>query len=191
MKREQIEYQKLYPRNRQAAVAITRYLKKHKVISAADFKDEWRKSRKMPQAHLGQNFDTTIQFLYDHGIITGGTVNGHNFYFATQKCARTLMENMFREFETVLQSEIQQGIFLQKLNQNLVSNELEGEVIANILNLRPDTCILFAKMYASIAPGYVDDKQTERMLGEDYKKYAIINTLSMFPNVKRIDDVKY
>ena len=191
MKREQPEYQKLYPGNRKAAEDITRYLKEHKVISFADFKRVWRKSRKMPCANLPQNFDTTIQFLYHHGIITDGTVNGMNFYFATQKCARTLMENMFKEYETVLQSEIQQGIFLQKLNQNLVSNELEGEVIANLLNLRPDTCIHFAKMYASIAPGYVDDESTECMLGKDYKKYAIFNTLSMFSSIKRIDDVEY
>jgi hypothetical protein len=101
------------------------------------------------------------------------------------------MENMFKEYETVLQSEIQQAIALQKLNQNLVSNELEGEVIANLLNLRPDTCIHFAKMYASIAPGYVDDESTECMLGKDYKKYAIFNTLSMFSSIKRIDDVEY
>ena len=99
----------LSKKNMDVAYNVARYLRNHKAISLVDFKklfckirgwQAWNfRSGKSIEAHkyysLGQNYETTINFLIDQGIMKKLYVSGFTLFIATSKCARSQEKNWF------------------------------------------------------------------------------------------------
>lgn len=186
----QVKYQKLRPANLQAARLIYENLKQSKCLSAADFKRIFLQSRtNLPSDAQFNNWETTVRFLEQHGLMTQELINGLTVYMATQKCVRTKsFKNATVEYQTVLQSNIQKAIQLQKLNANLVPAEIEGTVIANLLELEGTLKMQFIKWYPEAKLDMIDEHMD--FLGEDRALYAIIRCIDT-PLIKKIENVSY
>ena len=199
------KYTRLRKENRAAAENIAAYLKKHKAITQADFKTLWCKRRgwTAPSFYeksigsyygLSQNYDTTIAFLCEHGIMTKESINGMAFFIATQKCIKSKPKNFFLEEIEILQSDIQKAVIFQQAAAGLLDPVVEGMAIAKVLGLTGDVAKEFGFKYPRVLENYQDEYLRVR-LGEDATKYAIFNMVA-FPkeyfitsNYIRIDDV--
>jgi hypothetical protein len=88
--------------NMEAAKNITKILKRYKAITYKEFRDIWCRSRgwknpwkneyndKSPGEYYGlaQNYDTTIAFLIEQGLMTQHRINGLRIFVATPLCYR-------------------------------------------------------------------------------------------------------
>ena len=107
--------QTLRSENFQAAKNVATLLKRYKAITLKEFKEHWCASRgwtnpaRWQKKHgekpetaaeyygLPYNYDSTLQFLRDHEIMTIKKMNGHTFLVATQKLSRgKQFERVFR-----------------------------------------------------------------------------------------------
>lgn len=174
-------YQKLSQKNLNAAIAIAKELKVRKCLSDKDIKVLWNKNRGIhhPEFPLVyQNYITTFKFLIDHNIMTLHNVNGLIVYVATQKCVHSKIENMFVEYQTILNTDINKAIEYQRMNNGKVPYEMEGNVIAeNILKLNKKSAEFFVQNYKYFLENHYN--------GVD-KKYVILSLLREMPEIKKV-----
>ena len=140
--------------------------------------------------HHYRNYLTTKEFLSTHEVMTQELINRLTVYVATQKCVRTHIENMFIEYQYVLNTNIDKAINYQKLNKDLVPLKIQGEVIAkNILKLTGKV----AKKY--IADYVIEYNYYKKMFKQRNNifynrkpeiKFCVINPLRYIKEIKKI-----
>jgi len=146
----QKKYQRLQATNMAAAEIIYKALKSQKAISHETFSRLY--CQRPGGAHRSGSFNNLIastqKFLFDHGIMSTHIINGLIVYVATQKCFRTKnFKNATVEYQEVTNKNIDRAIAYQELNAGLVPDDIEGAVIANILELEGQTWKDFIQEY--------------------------------------------
>jgi hypothetical protein len=180
----QKKYQQLREKNLRAAQAIARHLKNDKVISEETFGDIYVD---ITHGTRGGSFhdliQTTKEFLFQHGIMNQMKVNGLIIYVATQKCFRSKLENMFVEYQTVSNYNLDEAIRYQKINDGKVDVDVEGKVIAeNILGLEGKV----AKLYAEYYGFHMEHISNNRYGGNVDPKYGVLGPIRDLPMIKKI-----
>lgn len=194
------KYQKLRSNNLKAAECIYEALKSEKAISLNDFQNLFFNSRVDLPSNAGyQNWRTTEQFLYDHGLMTSHFINGLRIYVATQKTVRThSFKNATIEYEYVKESDIDKAIEYQTLNDGKIDPVSEGLVIGrNILGLSKKMAKAYAREYKW---AYDTHKDWIKEVKNEVKssptklvpfanpkmKYAVLAPLTMFKCIKKV-----
>lgn len=183
---KQKTYQRLQSENMDCAIAIAKLLKKDKCISEKTFKQTfnvvrgWRKECD-GNFHL---YETTVNFLKDHGIVTVQIINGLIIYVATQKCKCSKPENFFIEYQQVSNIDLDKAIVYQELNGGLVEPLMEGKVIAEkILGLVGKLAKEYAIEYEDMFIMHKEMKENGR---EEVKmKYAVLAPCRALPGIKK------
>jgi hypothetical protein len=147
----QKKYQQLRSEgNKEAARLLYKVLKKDKVISQARFDSIYMEANSIRWKHGSFNslWETTFQFLTDHGLVTLKSINGLNIYVATQKCFRTKsFANATKEVQITSNVRIDKAIAYVITNDNMVPAEFEGPIVANFLGLEGKAWKYFVESY--------------------------------------------
>ena len=140
------------------------------------------------QSLLSQNYknwETTEQFLKDHGIMTSGLVNGFKFYFATQKCVRTKsFENATIEYVEVQNSNINKAIEYQEMSGDMVPMEIMTSVLCKLMKLTGTLKTYFEKVYPDFYETLKENNKIHK--SHFHMKYAILGTLREMKEVKKV-----
>lgn len=160
-------YQKL-TKNLDAAKRIYEYLKVYKVMDEKTFAALYF-NRSIENAHnpgayifdgsYGNRVKTTKQFLMDHDLATFELINGNRVVAATQKCWRTKsFENAIKEVQEVSNDDIDKAIQYVTINNDMVPNEFEGPIVANMLGLEGKHWQSFVNLYNFGIPAWLNIK---------------------------------
>jgi hypothetical protein len=171
--------QTLRSENLKAAKAIYEVLKTEKCISDKRFKEIFHKSRGVNARYFYhfKNYESTIQFLKDHGLMTSPKSedsNGFRIYVATQKCVRTKsFENATIVFQEVSDKQLDEAIKYVKISQPYGKVEDIAKVVTyNILKLTGNVAKEYNKLF------YI----TYNYIMEDIERWG---------NSPRVPDIKF
>jgi hypothetical protein len=178
-----MKYQRLQTANFVAATKIALILKKRKAISEREFAQIFADSKGIrPYCHGSFNklMDTTKDFLIQHNVVSYHRINNLIIWVATQKCVRSKIENMFVEYQTVTNTNIDKAIAWQKVNAGMVPAEIEGKVIAtNILGLTGKVVSEYTKLYTVVKPYIVASGLVD-------VKHAILTPVRALKEIKKV-----